>query len=582
VSKYRLDGWWSGVVCVAVFFTLVSLGSYAFVVVIAIGELSPLYRVSFFITSPDSETLLLLLVIYPVFSYVFWRVALHARQRARRRTLALAGNLSAMPLARLDSTESAQTANTAEAQPSNDQQVYIGWREPHYANWWITPVYAIFGLFALMSIPFIALFVMITKINTLVVVIVFVGLIIACFTVYIIGLRRLANQQPTPQQRVTHLIADASGLTWNQPCKRAVVIRWEDARLLEVWTAPMWGTPAQVNRLFGAGKAIIVWPQFGPHVKPPIGYEPDEITEDQLARRLQDILILIRHRTYLAPRSFDPELTDERMLTDASNMFTAFTTFFIVAVFGVLPLIGASLIVLKPLTAYPLANVYGALTLVLIGVGSITLFIRGQISRARRRQRFGSDSAPPSYALPPAPTNANSIYTLCVTRPNRERLLSGLIGILGLLDGVVVFLSFVAPGHAFHPGSLGYNFETLLQTPLAIVTFASLYLLSFDTLRPAIALYGATSEGLAMRRNIRIMRIIRWRDIVYVATIRRAGVVTGFEAIATNGERISWPAIAPQSSTRHSARDRSAPVAPDELAALVVARTGLTLEARET
>ena len=95
-------------------------------------------------------------------------------------------------------------------------------------------MYAIFGLFALMSIPFTALCVLATRVNSLVMVIVFVGLLIACFTVYVIGLRRLANQQPTPKQRVTHRIADASGLTWRRPRKREVVILWEDVRLLEV------------------------------------------------------------------------------------------------------------------------------------------------------------------------------------------------------------------------------------------------------------------------------------------------------------------------------------------------------------
>lgn len=588
MSKYRFDPWWPAIMALAGVVTLSTcgvsaLGAFSLVLAFNQARQTPILDVSF---DPYN---LLVVVIYLFIPFALWRVGWLAHDRMRRRARAIAGDPGAMPVALLV-TSAQQTPSppndTADA-PIAAEPLHIIWRER--AAWrWLTPTTVVaVALFVSMMFVLGVAIVLTVIANPLAGIGVVVGLLGVGFMLIVASLRRRTARQLSPAQHITELIADEVGLTWLRPLRREVVIPWAAARLLEV-SMPNGGAGdwriIQLYGVMGDQRRVITWLHATAPTKPPTkqsaDYAPIKMTLAELAQHQGALLALIRRRTGLTPHTFDDALTngDARQAWFQVTL-TAASVFWFVTL-GIAPLIAAMLILVLPLTRYPLANGYGALTLATVGVGYLTVFTRGRIRRARqRRRRRGGE--PSEYILPPTPVSANDQYLLAIAKPARERLYSGIIGVLGLLDGVVVALAFAAPGHSFASGTIGHGLDTMLFYLLVLVAVIALYLLSFDTLRPAVTIYGAAADGLSMRRNIRAMQAIPWRQIALLHAVTHDGELTGFQVVANDGKTIEWSAKAPQLSDRRSPLDVTRRITPDELASLVVARTGLPLTLRQ-
>ncbi len=585
MSKYLLDPWWPAIMVVAGVVTLIAcgvlaLGAFSLVMAFNQARQTPILDVSF---DPYN---LFVVVIYLFIPFALWRWAWLARDRMWRRAQVIAGDPGAMPVALL-ATTAQQTLpppnNTTDA-PIAAAPLRIAWRER--AAWrWLTPTTILAITFFVSMISMMLIFgvaIVLAAIgNPLADIGAVVGLLAVGFTLVVVSVRRLTARQLSPDQHVTELIADEVGLTWLRPRRRAVVIPWAAARLLEVSMANGGADDWRVIQLYGivdARPRMITWLHASAPTKPPpkqpADYAPVAMTLAELAQHQGALLALIRRRTGLTPHTFDDALTNSDAIQAwFQAMLTAANVFWF-AVLGIAPLIAAPLILVLPLTRYPLANVYAALTVSGVGIGFLTLFVGARIKRIGRRRSATHAATLAPYALPTASPNVENLYTLSALAPTRGRILSGLFGLGCLLDGGVGGLSWSAPGRTFPTGTFGHSLLELSGSALLLVGAFGVFIISVDTLRPIITVYSARHEDFVLRRGARLVKVIRWSDIVSLAALQQKGRVIGFEVITDSGDSIDWP-------RNGNYRYNTAPVGggflrvtPDELAALVVARTG--------
>jgi hypothetical protein len=194
-------------------------------------------------------------------------------------------------------------------------------------------------------------------------------------------------------------------------------------------------------------------------------------------------------------------------------------------------------------------------------------------------------------ADPPA-LDANALFTLAQRPPLTTTLAVWLLAPSCMLDGVVALVSVVAPGSSYATQSIGaslaFSTRFVLFSVMAVGFLGVLYGMSSEGPRRILA--GPERLSLGPEGAADPQTSIAWPKVTaIIAVTRRDGRVTGYRVEAAGAgplvsDTISWlrdPRSVISAPSPRPLLQRSTRIAPDELAALVVARTGLALEQRE-
>lgn len=532
-----------------------------------------------------------------------------ARLRMRQRLFAIAGNADAIPLARANATDSAFKRPDETPPPdwtSTPDTLRLGWREQQYTRQRWAPVVGCLGLLGALAAGIVSLVGALLLIRAIPITgswfapLVVLGVsLAACLAVGIPMWRatmRLAEAGPVPAHDENALIADDAGLTWLRPGQLAVHMHWTDVRLLEVaLTFSGKDTTAwRVYTLWDAEGRSISWPVYNVGVAT-TQRVPDEPARVALARAADALLALIHERTGLTARTFDAALlADARQAQPwfgtvilEPTTVTPATSPLLFLLTGIL-LCCALALPLLPLTSELWVNIYAALSLLIVGLLSLRT-----IRRWRRSERRSPN---PTHlnritlpAASPAP-DTDALFTLAQRPTLTTTLAVWLLAPSCILDGVVALVAILTPGSHYGGSTLGSTLAFTTNAVLAVIALGGVVGLLIGIANGGPRRIVAGPERLSMgpegAANPRVS--ILWPKVTaIIAIVRRDGRVVGYRVEGANpigSDTINWRHDPRSIITAPSPRpllQRAQPITPDELAALVVARTGLPLEARE-
>ncbi|GEM_PF-4194942 len=547
--------------------------------------------------------------LYFLLGYICWVWGIRGRRRMRLRIRTLANEPDAAPVANalpfpLDSDEADTQDAGAEAE-TPPTSVLLRWRDSQYGR--SGPI--LLGSASLV-IGFLVGFALAIAAGVFgsqdalpafaIVLIVLCAFFLpsgAGIWLFVRSVRRNRTASYTPDKLASELYADASGVTfWHG--KRALVMRWDEMRLFEVSLPPPSaakdGTPTRPYfTLWNGQSQAITWPAFSEERLYPSIFATEGDTIDDPIESQRELLRLIRHYSRLEPRTLSPELYrpnrrsreyDFSWQALQKQVFVPFIP--VLLALAIFPLAGALIILLMPLTLYPLANVYGALWLGAIGLAAPMLLTIGLINSKRARQPQ-TPVPPPLVHLPapPAQGDTETVYVLRRRPSWRDVALEWLLALGLLLNGVVAAYKPIAPGRVFPADTLGadllslaFDLLILLAGLGGIILFLSFVSLSGSTLL-------AAPDGLSRRWSKNAITFA-WDTIVLAEARSTRKRVTSFRVLNTTGRAISWSASRsasmPQTPasevTDHPNARGEVKITPEALMALVLARTGLKLE----
>ncbi len=503
-------------------------------------------------------------------AFWLWRLARRSRTHERARRRALAGDALAIPPADI-------ALDTDEEAPATHLPLVVSWQLAHTgcrATLWRTAVVLLailLGFAAIIAV--LILQVMVACIGSLAVILGTMALL--TIAGYVLIARLIRSLPRSTGSRADTIITGEQGITQRRPGKPDLLIPWDQARLLEVWdTRPYTGGRQHWRgyTLYSAA-ARIEWQEF------PASYPqatPDGIARDELIQRQRALLALIHTRTGLTPRTFD----DTFQLKDASippRRFSLSGTAFALAIAAAF-LFAAIAALALPLTHYPFLNLYVAITIAPIGLTILVFFFRSLVSSPTSPASRVSPPAPPLPPPPPIALGApDQIVALSHTLSLRSRL-SGLFGgLLGAVDLVAAVLGGIvenaSPSHASVFSTAGLR---LLAAAIiiAIPAFIVLVLGWADVFKRATTLQ-ADATGMSKRTGNK-ETLITWHEIEAVTARAKHGKYTTFAVVADNDDvTIDW--LASPGSAHARRNPPSLAISGEELAALVVARSGRTL-----
>ncbi len=502
-------------------------------------------------------------------------VSVRARARARRRAVALRGHLDAMPLARL-------TADPAKAPDVSTEPLVLSWRSTKSVRFAQGPLLILYALLALVSVgaPLIIMGMGLVSnpvpdaLHILVALAMLAMLVLLALLVILIVV--VARYVPTLFGRPYGVTANDEGVAYRTEFGGNRFLPWSDMRLLEVSSTGHAQLAVRRFRLYGS-RVRVAWSDGRSSVT---HFEPDGISAEEMARRQRGLLDLIAARTGLLPRTFSRTLRAAEPGAAHTSGATSPDALATVAVFVVTIAVClgcAAAVLLLPLTTSALFNdaiaAPLALMALLLAVSGMTLAI----------QRLVRPRAPTSLPLPtvaPPPLDAPSTrYILALRIPWLRRLSVALVGAILAVEIVPALLVILTlPAH--HVPSTLPQVQGELSFPLAfLLALFGLFGVAFayGAIFRTTAVIRADAAGLSARTTRRTAQVLPWDGVEDITARMRRGHVVAYTAKGDAGRiTIGWWARR-SLVVQRTPSDGALPITPDELAALVVKRSGLPL-----
>jgi hypothetical protein len=324
------------------------------------------------------------------------------------------------------------------------------------------------------------------------------------------------------------VIATGDGLIWRRLDRPDQLVRWEEARLLEVTSrqTSRSGEPMRTYTLYG-GLTRAEWQEYRSSAQ---SFVPDRISRDHMVIRQRLLLDLIAARTGLSPRTFEPALRSEDELVSRPEkrwvVFASECSLVLVS----MSLALAAEAVLLPLTTFPAINVYVAITLALAGL-SLLIAASWSIIRQWRGQRRVD-----RYVLPPAPSweTPDNLFAMSTKASWILRLELLSLGLLLSLNGTPLVLAFVAPAYIPQMKSASVLFLILFWVFLGgVVGFVS-------GLMPGATVVVADQLGVSKRKG-RKAETIPWEEVECVVAHVSGDQARSFDVVGHGGAfTLTW------------------------------------------
>jgi hypothetical protein len=357
------------------------------------------------------------------------------------------------------------------------------------------------------------------------------------------------------------VIATQDGLIWRRPDNPDQLVRWEEARLLEVTTRE--STPSRAYTLYGE-RTRADWQEYP---SPSQSVVPHIASYEQLVARQRLLLDLIAARTGLTPRTFDPALRSEDGPASPAERRGVPLTYASFVVISVLLALGAVAALTLPLTKWAAINAYAAFSLALAEVSQLVAMTRWIAQRWRRPRG--------TFALPPASPGNTSTGAFAMSFRTSRRLRLGMIvfGVLLSLDAVPLVLAFV-------------DFASVSDSetaPLLRITLFIAALVGVALFVAGVGAHGRPTVVIADARGVskregKKAETIPWNALECVVVRISVGKARAFDVIG-HGDAftISWPTQDTRPAELPAGTQR---VTAEEMAALIVGRSGTLLKVR--
>jgi len=491
-----------------------------------------------------------------------------ARRRSRLRRLALGGDVSMMPLASI-------VANPANAPDATHLPLVLPWRRKprgREVGIWLFLLLWV-GILLAFEISVVVLVAWFTDTDlgtmlgylmrgSVVDNVIFAAILIVVMGFAVLGLIGLIHALTSRLGPEYAVVADDEGIAALHLKGQGPHLRWSEIRLLEVSRMSARGKE-RIFTVYGNDRSRS-WHDFE---KPPRKRFRPDIPREEFTSRQRALLALVTARTGLQPRTLSTSvMRDDKLAKRRNPNYRAIAYGVGYGVAGMLLLLAIAILAL-PLTHNPLLDGYAASTMALAGFG-IMMIVRRALTPQRRR------SAQPflPYALPVAPPLGQESMELIYRRGLGSRLQYLAIGCALTLDIVPAFVAQInlpqSPPLAFATRSIAS-----LLFLVGLIGIAAIFIaLGRSSTRITV---GASGLG---ERDGRKKTQIAWDAIVLVSAELERGMPKTFLVLGRDGAIITWPA-------RGAIWRPSSPVqqfiSPEELAALVVARSGVHLTTKE-
>ena len=382
---------------------------------------------------------------------------------------------------------------------------------------------------------------------------------------------------------VSGVIATSEGLAQRRPRKPDALLRWEDARLLEVWRLDVQRGYAAGYALFGGVGRLVEWQEY----REGKAYPAEKgVSFAEMQRRQHALLALIAARTGLAPRTQVLELADlppspaptAMMEPRASAHRVTWFGLLVMALLPGVPLALAVAALALPLTRTPLLNAYVAATIGAPGLLILGFELWGLAHKP-------SQQPAPLVLLPSVPPDlARLAQPVRLRAPGMlGQRLACLAGALLLAGDGYALLRALVDALTDLPSSRGSFVlapDSLRQTVLGALTLIVLFGMAFCSfgLFERRSVVTADADGVHWRRGGN-RTTLAWESISHLVAHTSKGQVQSFGIESDDAEatEISWAAQARWRPRPLPARDGDAA----ELAALVAQRTGLALTLKD-
>ncbi len=384
-----------------------------------------------------------------------------------------------------------------------------------------------------------------------------------------------AREVPFLFGRPFGVTATTSGIDAHTEFGSRIHMAWEEMRLLEVATG---GKNAKRRfSLYAQGKRID-WTEYTSGLG--AEYVPVGATATEMTLRQTALLSLIAARTGLVPRTLAKTLESKpapaRQAKRSSNAIA-------LLVFALISAGITAADILIPVTPFTWVNWLSAGSLGLVTLSLLVASLRTALTRSV----LPAHATPPSVGAPSLEA-PGVVYLLAWKAPLRRRLLMSALGVclaVNVVPGVWVLLQQIAialPG--YHPqilsdGSFTFMGRYMLAFVLDAFGVVGLVFVYMSTMG-ATTRIRADKNGLTMRvaRNERLMPWSSVQDISWGAGRR------GRFSYIVRGDVPTFPIYwfsDSQATDTTPPSDGAIPIGPDELAALVAARTGKPIRVRE-
>jgi hypothetical protein len=490
------------------------------------------------------------------------------RRRIRLRRLALAGDLSVMPLA------------IAEADPANTPDaahlpVVIPWRRKPRGREWVAPavLMLVFGsgpgiLLALAMLggagwrQTLGDYASGHSIGD------FLGmvLVMACATslavTSLVAVIRALTSQLGPEYGV---VADDEGISTLHLEGQGPRMRWGDVRLLEV-------------SLFSGSSDEWIFMAYGPRasvywqdVKKARKRRRLEISHEEFAGRQRALLALIASRTGLQPRTLaTPLMRDDNAAQRPTRNYRGLAYGIGYGLAGGLVLLAIAVLAL-PLTHNPLLDGYAATMTALAGIALIVI-----TRQALKPARASSSQLGLPYVLPVAPPLTAEPLEVAYHRRLTGRLRDAAIGLVLALNVVpAVAAQFFIHDHPSHVPLLDFPTRVVADL-LSLIGLIGLVVITV-AIGTGPTILTASPDGLREREG-RTATHLPWGTVVSLSLELDKGTPDQFTALSRDGDTIRWPA---RDVVWRGGRWGQQWITAEELAAIVVQRSGVPLTIKE-
>jgi hypothetical protein len=493
---------------------------------------------------------------------VFWIVvvlaifssALHARKRERLRQRAISGQPDAVP-------PSIIVPDPADALDVSAAPLPLAWRMLR------TPHAVLFSLALLVTLPaatlgslFLLLWIGIR--NAVLVLGVPIALLMVNLSVYALLMRRRA-----PHKRLERLVATHSGLVWQRTGRADVEMPWYDARLVEVWHERQGrhAEPLQGYTLYSR-LARIEW-----RALPAEWIAPEGVTYSELAHRQRQLLDVIAAKTGLMPRTFADDLKrpEPGARASRSGVILAFALLGAICVLVFAALLGLAVAsLLLPITPLPVVNAITAASLAGVAVFLTGLLVVAIVTVRRERTAIAAFSLPGLPDEIAATTSAAGLGYKSGMWAHAENIVCGLLLAWQIVPMCMAFVSFTT----YPASSPQSRVQALVLSGFLLCVVVGAGLL-WSGLRNRSTYVWADVEGLH-KRDGRHVHFLPWEAVQSVQVEMIAGKAASFEVRGAT-RAIGWPAS--DARILPPRDDDARALTPDELAAVVVERSGRTL-----
>jgi hypothetical protein len=524
---------------------------------------------------------LVLAAVFVVLALVVAERSFRAQERRRRRRIALAGDVAAMPLSRI-------VVDAAQAPDVTHEPLVVMWR-PRTGSVIGNRILLALFIFASLVVLGIAALVLTDQPNPDPYDGQFQWLPPLLFTLEL-GLIGIVTLQELPKALGTRtgITASAAGVTWRTPWRRQRFLRWQDARLLEVIPTGKLDL-AREYILYGDGRRFVRWQDYGNDIGipgfPSMGkqdYIPDGISHEEMDRRIRAVQDLVVARTELVPRTLHRGLQPPDVIRLPRPGASASRAPLLVM--GLLLLgLGVASALFPPIALDKTIDLVSALALVL--AGCLCLFFALLFAPLLAREQ--AQVINPEGMVPPTlpshlflqPGEAYILPLGIAPFVGRSIVLGGALLTVGGIPGYLWLVAWMAA--FFTPIVSGVS----TPPPWDGETILGLVLVSFGIF--GLMLLGALGSGRLSGQDIRadsaglhlrlagLRRDVPWDRVESLTLVTSDGRPQVYRVGGNSGKTdLGWPAR--PSRWSHPPRVGQ-PISPSALATLVVQQSGVQL-----